>query len=140
MPQERAPLSDAELEKLRAYVADRAQHMSEDDLRKVLASESKAEGKIAGLGSSLPALVRQVRVGYSMVRDYVKGDYRKIPWWSVASVAAALGYFITPTDLMPDVLPLIGYLDDATVLAAVMAAIREDLKRYAEAKGIALPE
>jgi uncharacterized membrane protein YkvA (DUF1232 family) len=140
MAVEKRPLSEAELEKLRAYVVDRAQHMSEDELKDILASEPKAERKMARLGNSLPALVKQVRVGFAMVRDYAKGDYRKVPWWSVASVAAALGYFLAPTDLIPDLLPIIGYLDDATVLAAVMTAIREDLKRYAEAKGIEIPE
>jgi uncharacterized membrane protein YkvA (DUF1232 family) len=140
MAVEKRPLSEAELEKLRAYVVDRAQHMSEDELKDILASEPKAERKMARLGNSLPALVKQVRVGFAMVRDYAKGDYRKVPWWSVASVAAALGYFLAPTDLIPDLLPIIGYLDDATVLAAVMTAIREDLKRYAEARGIEIPE
>jgi uncharacterized membrane protein YkvA (DUF1232 family) len=140
MPQEKRPLTEAELEKLREFVTERAKNMSEDELKTILDSEAKAESKLQRLGNSLPGLVKQVRLGYSMVRDYWKGDYRKIPWWSVASVAAALGYFITPTDLLPDIIPVLGYVDDAAVLAAVMSALREDLKKYALARGIDISE
>jgi uncharacterized membrane protein YkvA (DUF1232 family) len=121
-------------------VAERAKNMSEDELKTILDSEAKAEGKLQKLGNSLPGLVKQVHLGYSMLRDYWKGDYRKIPWWSVASVAAALGYFLTPTDLLPDIIPVLGYVDDAAVLAAVMSALKEDLKKYALARGIDLSE
>jgi uncharacterized membrane protein YkvA (DUF1232 family) len=133
-------LTEQELQALRALVSERAKHMSEEDLRALLGQEPALEKKTALLGKRLPGMVRQVKVGFAMVRDYAKGDYRKIPWWSVASVAAALGYFLMPADLLPDVLPLVGYLDDATVLAAVLAGVREDVRRYCEAKGLELPE
>ena len=108
------------------------------DLRALLGREAGVEKKLSKLSSSLPGLVTHVRLGFGMVKDYFTGAYRKLPLWSVASVAAALGYFIAPTDALPDFIPVLGYLDDAAVLAAVMAGIREDLKKYAAAKGIEL--
>lgn len=132
-------LTDDEVERLRELVVERARTLSEEDLRRLLADQAKAESKLATV-SGLPKLVKHVRLGYAMVRDYVRGDYRKVPWWSVASVAVGLGYFLAPTDMVPDFIPLLGYIDDATVLAAVMTGIREDLKRYAEAKGVELAD
>ena len=32
------------------------------------------------------------------------------------SIIAALGYFILPTDLMPDLMPMLGFTDDLAVL------------------------
>jgi len=136
MPNE--PLSEEEIAKLRALVRERASHMSEDDLRALLDKEQKAEKRLSSLGASLPGLVTNVRLGFGLVKDYVQGNYRKLPFWSVASVAAALGYFLAPTDLIPDFIPGLGYLDDAAVLALVLSGIREDLRKYAEAKGIRL--
>ena len=43
-------------------------------------------------------------------------------------VMAALAYFVLPVDAIPDVLPVIGYTDDAAVLAAVIAIIGKNLK------------
>lgn len=136
MPQE--PLNEEEIAKLRALVLERAKHLSEDDLRSLLEKEQSAEKRLSSLGNSLPRLASHVRIGFSMVKDYVKGSYRQLPWWSVASVAAALGYFLAPVDLIPDFIPGLGYLDDAAVFALVLSGIREDLKKYAEAKGLRL--
>jgi uncharacterized membrane protein YkvA (DUF1232 family) len=136
----RPALTEAELEQLRAMVRERAEKMTEADLTALLERQASAEKKVAKLGASLPGLVGQVRVGFSMVRDYVKGDYRKLPWWTIASIAGSLAYFLAPIDLVPDFIPLLGYIDDATVVAAVFASLREDIRRYAADKHIDLPE
>jgi uncharacterized membrane protein YkvA (DUF1232 family) len=137
-PDEKRSLTQEEIDRLRKLLVTRAQKIDEQDLRVLLSKEEGAEKRLSTLSSALPRMASQVRLGFSLVRDYFQGNYRKLPWWSVASVAAALGYFLTPTDLIPDFLPVIGYIDDAAVLALVMAGIREDLKKYAEAKGIPL--
>jgi uncharacterized membrane protein YkvA (DUF1232 family) len=41
---------------------------------------------------------------------------------------AALGYFILPTDTIPDVIFGLGFTDDVAVLTAALAAIRAHLK------------
>lgn len=136
MPEQ--PLNEEELAKLRALVLERAKQLSEDDLRALLNREQGAEKRLSSIGSALPRLASHVRLSFSMIKDYVQGNYRQLPWWSVASVAAALGYFLAPIDLIPDFIPGLGYLDDAAVFALVLSGIREDLKKYAEAKGLRL--
>ncbi|MCI3133185.1 YkvA family protein [Phenylobacterium aquaticum] len=41
---------------------------------------------------------------------------------------AALAYFVLPTDALPDFLGVIGFTDDAAVLAAVVALVGKNLK------------
>ena len=41
---------------------------------------------------------------------------------------AALAYFILPTDAMPDLLPVLGFTDDAAVIALAIAKIRQHVK------------
>ena len=45
------------------------------------------------------------------------------PIWVKATAGAALAYFILPLDAVPDFLPIVGLSDDASVLAAALAAI-----------------
>jgi uncharacterized membrane protein YkvA (DUF1232 family) len=53
----------------------------------------------------------------------------EMPAWAQALVAAALAYFISPVDAVPDVIPFIGYGDDAVVLtSAVRAYITDQVK------------
>lgn len=41
---------------------------------------------------------------------------------------AALAYFVLPTDAIPDVLPALGFTDDAAVIAALVAILGKTLK------------
>ena len=49
----------------------------------------------------------------------------RTPWTAKALVSAALAYAFSPVDLIPDVIPVIGYLDDLLVVPVlVWAAMR----------------
>ena len=39
------------------------------------------------------------------------------------TLLAALGYFVLPIDALPDIMPLLGFTDDAAVIAAAIAAV-----------------
>jgi len=53
-----------------------------------------------------------------------------------AALIGALAYFVAPIDLIPDVVVGLGYVDDAAVLAGVIASVRKYLTpaHYAEAR------
>ncbi len=65
-----------------------------------------------------------------MIRDYINGDYRKVPWSTIAKAAAALLYLASPIDAIPDPLPVVGLSDDALVIMAVISSISDDLTAY----------
>jgi uncharacterized membrane protein YkvA (DUF1232 family) len=47
---------------------------------------------------------------------------------------AALAYFVLPADAVPDIIPIIGYADDAAVFAALIGLVGRHLKpRHREA-------
>jgi uncharacterized membrane protein YkvA (DUF1232 family) len=48
---------------------------------------------------------------------------RATPMRVRASILGALVYFIAPADALPDVLPALGFTDDAAVLAATLQLI-----------------
>lgn len=50
------------------------------------------------------------------------------PAWAKGVIFAALGYFISPLDAIPDFTPVIGYADDLGVLAAAVAAVAMHIK------------
>ncbi|MGL5117091.1 MAG: YkvA family protein [Beijerinckiaceae bacterium] len=43
-------------------------------------------------------------------------------------IVGALAYFVMPFDGIPDLLPMLGFSDDAAVIAATIAAVRLHLK------------
>ncbi len=50
------------------------------------------------------------------------------PTSAKAMIMAALAYFVLPVDAIPDFLPVIGYTDDAAVIAAVLTIVGRNLK------------
>ncbi|MBR1792462.1 MAG: DUF1232 domain-containing protein [Bacteroidales bacterium] len=52
---------------------------------------------------------------------------RQVPIKDKALILGALGYLILPTDLIPDLLPAIGYSDDLTALITVFNIVKKNI-------------
>lgn len=50
--------------------------------------------------------------------------YPRAPKKVKAVIASTLAYFIFPIDLIPDPIPVLGFLDDATLLAGALLIVR----------------
>jgi uncharacterized membrane protein YkvA (DUF1232 family) len=80
-------------------------------------------------------VTNQVRLVLELIDDFAEGTYRDVPWHSMAVAAGAVLYSVSPSDIVPDVLPLVGHLDDLFVLGIALKLIQKDLCAYALAKG-----
>jgi len=58
-----------------------------------------------------------LRAKLSLVRRLFRD--RRVPWWAKALLPALAVYLVMPIDLVPDFIPVIGYLDDLVVLLLV---------------------
>lgn len=66
----------------------------------------------------------------AMLKAYVKGDYKYIPYSSLALIVGAILYFVMPIDSIPDILAVVGLTDDAALIALTMKKIKGDLDRF----------
>ena len=80
--------------------------------------------------------VGRIRLMVMMCSDHRAGRYPHLPLATVWALFFALAYITFPIDLLPDVIPGLGWLDDAFVVALVWRACRRDLRRYCERMGI----
>src|SRR3989304_6331458 len=51
----------------------------------------------------------KARLAWALLRD------GRVPWWLRAVIPALVLYLATPIDLIPDVIPVLGHLDDVAV-------------------------
>ena len=72
----------------------------------------------------------QMELAIAMVKDFVSGKYTKVPWQSLLLIIGSFIYFLNPLDMIPDIVPLTGLLDDASVLVYVLKSIKDDLDEY----------
>lgn len=82
----------------------------------------------------LKEYIEDFKVLFSLVVDFWNKKYRDISYWSVAIIVAALIYVLAPVDLIPDFIPVAGFLDDATVIGFCLQVVRAELKQYIEWK------
>ena len=72
-----------------------------------------------------------LRALFRMLRAWATGAYRP-SWVTVVSAAAVVLYILSPIDLIPDFLPVVGLLDDASFFLWVLTRIRAELDRFLE--------
>ena len=65
-----------------------------------------------------------------LVRAHHRGDYDQTPANALLWIVAALNYLIDPFDLIPDATPVLGFVDDATVVEFVTDKTRQSLDDF----------
>ena len=67
------------------------------------------------------------RLGHQIIEKVFLAYYVAIdpatPPWARTALCGALGYFVLPMDAVPDFVPVVGFADDASVLAAALVAV-----------------
>lgn len=112
-----------------AFVTRGARGISNQDVEGVVRNADAIRRKFERPGP-LGRFISDARLLLAIVRDYGTGEYRAIPWWAVAAIAFALLYVLSPVDLIPDALPVIGVVDDAAVVSVCLALVEQQLQEY----------
>jgi uncharacterized membrane protein YkvA (DUF1232 family) len=92
-------------------------------------NDEAIRNKINKAYPALKKVLENVRELYALFKDSVKGNYKLHPA-NVAMIGGGLLYFLLPVDLIPDFIPLVGYLDDLAVLTTIMNSLKGEINAY----------
>jgi uncharacterized membrane protein YkvA (DUF1232 family) len=115
------------------FVKEGAQSITEKDVEKVVNKSEEIKGKFGARGP-LSRFVEDGQLFIAIVKDYWSGKYRQVPYGVIASIVFSLIYVLNPFDLVPDMLPLIGQVDDVAVMGACLLLVEHDLHKYKDWK------
>lgn len=93
--------------------------------------------ELRSIPERMQTVTNQARLTIELADDFRAGRYRRISWVSIAIAAGALVYAVSPGDVVPDVLPGLGAIDDMLVLTVAMRLLERDLKAYCRFRGYA---
>ena len=96
---------------------------------KVAQEKDKTLDKIKN-ASALSGLFDNIRTAYDMVSDSVTGKYKGVAKSTLALLAGGLAYLALPLDLVPDFIPVAGWVDDAAVLAWIFKRCADEFQKY----------
>jgi len=125
------------LKKVVTEMQNEAPRVMPQDAANLLARAGEVESRVRALPGALSRFGNRIQLLLALLKDYYRGEYRRLPWRSVGMAVFAITYFLNPFDIVPDfVQPLIGYLDDATVAWAAFEALKRDVAEYCRFKGL----
>jgi uncharacterized membrane protein YkvA (DUF1232 family) len=80
--------------------------------------------------------IEDVRVSlmtlFRMLKAYANGTYKKIPFKTLLAMVSSVVYFVMPLDVVPDVLLMFGFMDDAALIAWTVKSIKTDIEQFSE--------
>ncbi len=121
-------LSDADLEHFRTLMKAAIDKNSSLDDQDIL---EKAQNLVNEMEqASLPDFVKTRMESLASLISAVQDDEWKMPEDEKADIMLSLRYFSEPHDLVPDDIPVLGYIDDAIMIELVIQDMSLDLKAY----------
>ena len=65
-----------------------------------------------------------------LIRAYERGEYKQVSNDDLTWIVAGLNYVVDPFDLIPDMTPFLGFVDDAIVVGFVADKSRQTLDEF----------
>ena len=88
---------------------------------------------------ALSRMARALRLFLPMCADVIGGHYRPVPWAAFGWMALALVYLVSPLDLVPEALLLLGVVNDVVIVGWLLAKVDDALVDYRRWKGLDVP-
>lgn len=95
---------------------------TEDDLEDILKNESKIYEKIKG--SPLEKVAEYIEAMYKLLKDPTA------EWKSKLVALASLIYVFNPADIIPDIIPVLGLVDDAGAIMIAVGVLGKAIEKY----------
>jgi len=110
---------------------------SESKASAILNNKNKASktitdalGKAVSNKGELDGIWNKLLLLFAVSKDYVSGNYTQIPKRSIVAILGGLVYFLSPVDVVPDFIPVLGFIDDIFILNLVYKQVVKDLEIY----------
>jgi len=97
-----------------------------------LAKQVMGKLQTVGFRGNMAEFTHNVQLLIRMVRAYASGEYKGLPWKSLVSIVAVLIYFVSPIDIIPDFLPVIGITDDVALVIWLIKTLGSDISKFGE--------
>jgi uncharacterized membrane protein YkvA (DUF1232 family) len=122
---------------MQEFVARGGAKVTLGDLKKLIASLPQIREEAASIdGEEYPGLAEQIEFLGEVLADFHAGNFDALTFGAAAEIAFALQYLQKDIDLIPDFVPEIGLVDDATVVRIVLARQRGILGTHPAAGSI----
>jgi uncharacterized membrane protein YkvA (DUF1232 family) len=110
--------------------------LSQSKAGRILQSPGMLAAVLTGALARIPvtgnsqSIFQKVAISVRILKAWKEGVYPGMARAKVGLLVAALVYFLMPADVVPDVVPLAGWADDAAVLTWVFSALNNEIHQF----------
>lgn len=119
-------MNQTDRERIKSTFEYGTRNFTEEDLKRIQADSATAEEKSKFLGDQFESF----KLLWGLLQDYWKGEYKAVPWKLIAAIGFAVAYLISPLDIIPDYIPVVGFVDDAAVFSLVISSFQSEIDAY----------
>ena len=83
-----------------------------------------------GSGGTFQKIKTKVKNLGLLLRHYANGSYRHVETKHIIFILAGMIYFLSPVDLIPDILPLVGFADDIALFSFIYNSVSKELEKF----------
>lgn len=69
---------------------------------------------------------------FRLIKASMSGEYTGVPSTTILAAVAVLIYFLSPIDLIPDFIPVLGLLDDVALVAWFSTTLKTEMDKFHE--------
>lgn len=88
------------------------------------------QNRMRGVAGFFTRLVADAVDALAMIWDWLLGRFDWSPIRLIVAFVFGMAYLVSPIDIVPDVIPLAGWIDDFMVATAVIRMARADINRW----------
>jgi uncharacterized membrane protein YkvA (DUF1232 family) len=88
-----------------------------------------------GPGALADDLLDSLKALFRMLKAYAKGEYQGLERNKALLILGSILYFLLPIDIVPDAIPILGWLDDLSLFAWVANTLHQELKEFRAEQG-----
>ena len=101
-------------------------------MKKLLTDAYEKASQKNDVGSLAHEAWETLQTMFRLIRASIAGEYTGVPGTTVAAAVAVLIYFLSPIDLIPDFIPVLGMLDDVALVAWFSTTLKGEMEKFEE--------
>ena len=101
-------------------------------MKKLLTDAYQKASQKNDVGSLAHEAWETLQTMFRLIKASMSGEYTGVPGTTVAAAVAVLIYFLSPIDLIPDFIPVLGLLDDVALVAWFSTTLKGEIDKFHE--------
>ena len=102
----------------------------QSQLKALFGQVSKKLQTLSGSHKQINELLEHVQLFLRMIKKSFSGEYSSFSNKTLLSLVFGLLYFVTPMDVVPDFIPLLGFSDDLSIIYFIIKNLKSDIEAF----------